>query len=112
MIEKIVKKYLETAVCIPVFMEKPSEKLDKYILMTKTGNSQKDFISSATIELLVCADSMNKAALLNEEVKKAMDNLVALDEIVKSGLNTDYPYADTQTKEYRYQTVYDIVYYG
>lgn len=111
MIEKIVKDYLESTVWIPVWMEKPSEKPNEYILITKTENAQKDFISSATIELLVHAGSMNKAAILNEKVKKAMDDLVMLDEIVKSKLNTDYPYTDTQTKEYRYQAVYDIVYY-
>jgi hypothetical protein len=54
---------------------------------------------------------MLKAAELNETVKDLMDDIVALDEIVRSEINTDYNYTDTTKKQYRYQAVYDITHY-
>lgn len=110
MIEKIVKNYLRKTLGIPVLMEKPKEKVTEYVLVIKTGSSKENFINSATIALQSYAESMDKAAALNERVKTAMDNMIVLDEISKSKLNTDYPFTDIQTKEYRYQAVYDLVY--
>ena len=57
------------------------------------------------------ATSMERAALLNEEVKAAMNEIVELDDIARCDLNSDYNYTDTSTKQYRYQAVYDLVHY-
>ena len=46
----------------------------------------------------------------NEEVKKAMDNIINYTDISKSKLDTDYNYTDTTKKKYRYQAVYEVVY--
>ena len=54
---------------------------------------------------------MYGAAALNEEVKKAVDSLIELNEIASVTLNTDYNFTDTTTKQYRYQAVYDIKHY-
>ena len=51
------------------------------------------------------------ASSLNEEVKKAVDSLIELNEIASVKLNTDYNFTDTTTKKYRYQAVYDIKHY-
>ena len=48
--------------------------------------------------------------LLNERVKAAMGKMVSLDDISKAELNTDYNFTDPETKEYRYQAIYDLVY--
>ena len=40
----------------------------------------------------------------------AMDNIISLDSISKSKLNSDYNFTDTTKKQYRYQAVYDLVY--
>ena len=99
MIEKIVKDYLKKTLGIPVLMEKPKEQINEYVLVIKTGSSKTNFINSATIALQSYAESMSKASALNERVKQAMDNMIVLDEISKSKLNTDYPFTDTQTKK-------------
>ena len=48
---------------------------------------------------------------LNELVKEAMDDIVVLDEISRSALNSDYNFTDVTTKRHRYQAVYDLVFY-
>ncbi|SDQ04437.1 hypothetical protein SAMN04487752_0319, partial [Carnobacterium viridans] len=50
-------------------------------------------------------------ALLNEELKEVVENLILLNEISGVRLNSDYNFTDTTTKEYRYQAVFDINHY-
>lgn len=54
---------------------------------------------------------MYEAAKLNEELKEIVEQLVILDEISGVSLNSDYNFTDTETKEYRYQAVFDINHY-
>lgn len=110
MIEQIVLAYLSEALDVPVYAEKPDQKQEEYVLIEKTGSSVENFIYSATLALKSHAQSKYKASELNEKVKKAMDEIILLDSISKSKLNTDYDFTDTTKKEYRYQAVYDLVY--
>ena len=110
MIEKTVLDYLNNTLTVPVDTEKPGNNPSKYVLIEKTGSSSEDFIKNATIVLQSYANSLYEAAKLNEEVKKAMNNIAILPEIFSSKLNTDYNFTDTTKKKYRYQAVYEIFY--
>ena len=60
---------------------------------------------------------MLQAITLNDEVKDALlgDNdsygIIDLDEIIQIELNSDYNFTDTETKEYRYQAIFNITHY-
>lgn len=110
MIEEIVVKYLNDVLSVPAYMEMPEEKIERFVLIEKTGSSIEDHIQNATLAIQSYAPSMWQAALLNEEVKKAMDNIITLDSVFKSRLNSDYNFTDTTMEKYRYQAVYDLVY--
>ena len=110
MIEKIILDYLTEKLSVPVYPEKPEKPPVRYVLIEKTGSSKENFIRSATIAIQSYAETLNIAAELNEEVKMSMDNIIELDNIGKSKLNTDYNYTDTTKKKYRYQAVYDLAY--
>ena len=110
MIEKIVLDYLSENLNVPAYMEMPERQPERFVLIEKTGGSVEDFVHSATLALQSYAESMYEAAALNEEVKKAMDNIIILDSVSKSQLNTGYNFTDTTKKKYRYQAVYDLVY--
>ena len=79
-------------------------------MIEKTGGSRENFINSATIAIQSYAESLYKAAQLNDIVKDAMDHMAESTNIFKSSLNSDYNFTDTSTKKYRYQAVYDIYY--
>lgn len=111
MIEIIVKEYLSKQLEIEVVTERSDAKMKKYLLIEKTGNSRENFIDTATITIQSYAESMYEAAVLNERVKKAMDDIAVLSNVSKSELNSDYNFTDTTKKEYRYQAVYDITYF-
>lgn len=112
MIEKIILDYLTTELSpVPVYMEVPANPTAPFVVVDKTGSSEKNHIKSATIALQSVADSLYEAASLNETVKEKMDAAVALDAICRSKLNSDYNFTDTKTKRYRYQAVYNLTHY-
>lgn len=110
MIETIVLDYLEKELSIPVYMEIPNKKPLSFVVVEKTGSSVEDYINFATIAIQSYAESLYLACELNEKVKRAMNNIVILDSIGKSKLNTDYNFTDSTKKQYRYQAVYDLTY--
>lgn len=103
-------KYLKNTLSVPVYTEKPDVQIKRYVLIEKTGGSCEDCVDSVILAIQSYAESLYEASLLNESVKEAMGNIVILDTIGKSKLNTDYNYTDTAKKIYRYQAVYDITY--
>lgn len=110
MIEKIVLDYLSEKLNKPVYMETPSNPPTSYVLLEKTGSSRENHIDRATFAIQSYDESLYKTALLNDAVKRAMDDIIELDNISKSSLNSDYNYTDTTNKKYRYQAVYDLIY--
>ena len=110
MIEKVIFDYLNSTLSVPVYMETPEEKNEKYVILEKIGGGNEDFIKNATVAIQSHAKSMEEAAKLNEEVKSAMDDIIVLNQIGKCKLNSDYNFTDTSKKQYRYQAVYDVFY--
>lgn len=112
MIEKTILDFLSEKLSpVIVYTERPVDPEETYVILEKTGSGKDNHICSAMIALQSYAGSLLAAAELNEKVKTAMDDLISLDEICKVKLNTDYNYTDTETKQYRYQAVYDIYHY-
>ena len=111
MIETIIIEYLSRQLGICVLTEKPDDKQRRYIIVEKTGNSRNNFIDTATVTIQSYAESMFEAAMLNERVKQAMNEMTMLSSVSKTALNSDYNFTDTVKKEYRYQAVYDITFY-
>lgn len=109
MIEKIILDYLNKVLDVPVYMERPAQKPDRYVLIEKTGGSEKSHIQTATLALQSYAESLYQAAVLNELLKGAMMESITLPQVSRAKLNSDYNYTDTTKKEYRYQAVYDLV---
>ncbi|MBQ7562763.1 MAG: hypothetical protein IJT16_02100 [Lachnospiraceae bacterium] len=112
MIEKILIEYLSEYAPVPVFMEKPDSPPESYVLIEKTGSNRSNRIETAMIAAQSYAGSMAEAAELNRLVKDLILDSVSLDEIGGISLNSDYNFTDTSTKEYRYQAVFNITYYG
>lgn len=111
MIEKIVLDFLCEKLDVDVFMEEPEKPTKSYVLIEKTGSSEQDFLSSATLAIQSYGASLYDAAKLNKHVKQAMAELICLSQICRCKLNSDYNFTDTTTKRYRYQAVFDIIFY-
>lgn len=111
MVEGLIIEYLNENLSCGAYDEIPEKAPEEFVVVQKTGSSRVNRIDSATFALQSYSASKLEAALLNEEVKKAMDKLVELPKISKSALNGDYDFTDSSTKRYRYQAIYQITHY-
>lgn len=112
MIETIILDYLnENLENVTAYMERPADPEASYVLVEKTGGGESNHIYNATIAIQSIAESMYKAASLNEEIKDLMRGAIFLDGVAKVELNSDYNFTNTSTKRYRYQAVFDITHY-
>ena len=111
MIERIMIDYLNNVLVPPVYMERPENPPREDVIIQKTGSSKHNQICSATMAFQSYSESLYEAALLNEDVKAAVENAVTLPEICSTKLNSDYNFTNTAMKQYRYQAVFDITHY-
>ena len=111
MIEKTVRDYLAAKLSVPVLMEEPEKPAKSWVRIEKTGSGRKDWINEATLAVQSYASSLFEAAALNEEVKSAMTDVIALDDVCRCDLNSDYNFTDPKTHRYRYQAVFEIKHY-
>lgn len=112
MIEAIIRNYLLPLLAVPVYVDVPAEPPASYVSIERTGGGETEHIREATIALQSYGASKSAAASLHEIVMAKMKNLITLDRISACDLNAEYDYTDLATKRYRYQAVYNIVYYG
>ena len=110
MIEKVVLDYLGEKLGVTVLTERPAREPEKYVLLEKTGSSTENYIEWATLAVQSYAPTMYEAMLLNAQVKSAMREITALQDISRCDCNSDYNYTDTAKKKYRYQAVFAVTY--
>lgn len=94
-----------------VYAERPKTPPEKYWLIEKTGADEENHIVKATIAVQsISSSSLLEAAQMSKLAEDAMRSLIEVDNVGRSKLNTAYNYTDPETKEYRYQAVFDIYY--
>lgn len=111
MIETIILDYLESNIDVPVYMEQPKVKPDTFVLIELTGGYRENYLNYATIAVQSYAQTLFNASELNEIIKTAMLQITDLKKIARCQLNGNYNYTDDSTKQYRYQAVFELVYY-
>lgn len=111
MIEKRVLDYLTAAFHdVPVAMEVPTPVPERYIVIEKTGSHEDNGLYTATLAIQSIAPTLYEAAQINHELKEAMRGLPELVNIFRCECDSDYNFTNPQTKERRYQAVFDIYY--
>ena len=115
MIEETVLQYLQEKLNaldppVPVYMERPEDLPAKYVILEKTGSGVENYIYSATFAVQSYAQSLYEAAVLNDTVKDFMENLPDERDVGACDCNSDYNFTDPETRDYRYQAVFDIIY--
>ena len=112
MIEEIVRDYLLAGLSVPVYVDVPAEPPESYVVIERTGGGETDHIRSAMVAIQSYGASRYDAATLHEDVLLLLKNLIELENVSASDLNAEYDYTDTTTNRYRYQAVFDIIYYN
>ena len=113
MIELDIKNFIESEFDYPAYMERPQTAIDTFFVIEKISGSRDEQIDFARVAVQTFAPSMYQAASLCEQLNDEMlNNFVTLPNITKVKLNSSYDHTDTTTKKYRYQSLFEIYYYG
>lgn len=116
MIETVVLDYLIgqniNGVEDNVFAEVPVTPPARYIVIEKTASGAQDRIHSAMIAVQSYSkNSLLEAAQTNATVVEAMEAMAeTVDGVYSCKLNSDYNFTNTETREYRYQAVFNLYY--
>ena len=110
MIEVDIIKYLSQALGVSVTGEKPTKKPKEYVVIEKIDGGRTNYIDAITISIMSYSDTLLNAAKLDERVKEAMFNIVELDNISSARLGGGGQSIDKQTKEYAYESIFNLIY--
>ena len=111
MIEEIIRDYLLNVLDVPVYADVPADPENSCVVIERTGGSEAEHIRSATIAVQSYGPRKTAAAELHEQVLSLLPDIATGIKVSSCVLNAEYDYTDTQTKRYRYQAVFDLVYY-
>ena len=112
LIEATVIRHLSAKLGSPdVYAERPKTPPARYWLIEKTSADEENHIVRATIAVQsISSGSLLEAARMSKAAEQAMRELIEVDDVGRSKLNAAYNFTDPETKEYRYQAVFDIYY--
>lgn len=111
MIEKIIISYLNNELGVPVYAEIPANPPKEFVIVHKLDGGVTNHVNEASIYFESYSDSLQKAAELNERVQALLFESVSLDEISSAKLGGEGSNIDTNTKRYRYESVFNFYYY-
>ena len=113
LIEKIIQDYLSENLDVDVYMEMPERPSSQsFVIIEKEGGSKTDKIPTSMFAFQSYGASLYEAAELNQDVEDALEMMKTLDAISGVQCNASgYNFTDPETKQYRYQCVYDITHY-
>lgn len=115
MIEIIIRSFLASLLPVPVYLDRNGNTAETFVVIDHTGGSEKNHVRTAIVAIQSYGASLYDAATLAETVHACMtDSLPALASIGAVKVNSGpYNYSPGDVpKEYRYQAVYEITYYG
>ena len=95
-----------------VYMERPEKPTKPFIVIEKTGENENNILRRSTIAIQCYDTTLYKSAVLCENVIGAMINgVVGLGSVASVKLNNSYNFTKTDSKEYRYQAVFEVYWY-
>lgn len=113
MIEIDIRNFINDNLDYPAYLEKPTGSNNPYFVIEKVGGSEAEYIKVATVAIQIYAPSLYLAMSITEILNDAMLNdFVTLPNVSRVELNSTYNFTDTTTKQYRYQSIFEIFHYG
>ena len=111
MIEKRIRDFLLTKLTAPIYVDVPANPPDEYVVIERTGGGEDEHIRSAMIAIQSYGKRRLAAGSLHESVLAAMKSLNVRNDVSACQLDAEYDFTDTTTDRYRYQAVFNVVYY-
>ena len=94
-----------------VYAERPTNPPDEYYIIEKTASGESNHVHSDVIAVQsISRISLLNAATMSKAAERAMKSLAAETDVGGCRLNSAYNFTNAETREYRYQAVFDITY--
>ena len=111
-IEIFLKDFFNEKLDAPVYLEKPNGLMQPFVVIDVTGVREiYKGVYYCTAALQSYSHSKYEAEELNRAVMDAAEHLRDMMEVGGASLDTYTPFNDIVRKIYRYQAVYNIVFY-
>ena len=109
----LIQRHLEGKTVYPAFLEEPAkaQRPPRYYIVARMGVSPQNHIHHGRIVVQSYAPSLVEAMALNRAAYDAMQSLPELSAVTAAGLASDYNFTDETTGRYRWQAVYEVIYY-
>lgn len=108
-IETTVLSYLSERLDVPVSFEVPKGPPSLYVVLEKTGHTVDNKIHTTYIAAKSTGKSLVEVMRLNNRILEIMPGLVDEVDIFRCESQGDYDFTNTETKERRYQAIFEIV---
>jgi len=109
--EEVLLKYMNQNMKIKSYTERSSSQEDEFYVIDRIGGSSNRSYDTSTIAIQSYAKTKYRAAKNDEAMRKCILEMVSLDNILNVELNSFYDYTDTNTKNFRYQSVFEFKHY-
>lgn len=94
-----------------VYAERPIDLPAEYYIVEKTAAGEENHIQKATVAVQsISSVSLLNAATMSKAAEKAMKSITSIAGIGKCQLNSAYNFTNPETREYRYQAIFDLYY--
>ena len=112
MIEKTIYDYLSGSnLGASVYMERPENiPTGSFIVIEKTGESEKNILRRSIIAIQCYSTSLYNAAALAALIISKMES-INVGSVASVKLNNSYNFTKSDSKEYRYQAVFEVYWY-
>lgn len=110
--EKILYDFLNNELDVPVYLEIPTSPGDTFVTIELTGRTENGKVETGVFAIQTHAKRRLQASTLADTVNNAMKDLLFIDSVSQVEKNSGfYNFTNLDTKEYRYQAVYEITFF-
>ena len=110
LIEPVVLNYLKSNMTVSVYLEMPKSLPEKFVVFTIVDRGRKNFIDHVTVEFHSFAKKKLDAALIDEQVRMLMEDIIFLPEIAASRFGGGNDLNDPEVDRYRYRCYFNLTY--
>lgn len=111
MIEILMLNHLTRELNVPVHTEVPEDKPERYVVIKKADYHREDFLRCSMMLARSYGPTLLAAAELSDRVEQAMTSILRDPRISGCHCTGNYNFTDEETKQYRYQAVFDIYHF-
>ena len=111
MIEITILEHLKYALNTDrVFLEMPKDTSGSFVVFTVKDRTKTNQLEAVTIEVCSYAESKYASALLDQNVREAMEDADSLEDIMAAVFSNGNDSPDTSLKKYRYRSYFNITF--